>query len=226
MGQQESRKRLGGVRTVASTPARFGTRSYTAGPTGGGRLQGVQRPRRPALKPHRIPPIMPPTMPPRPTMPTPPPMPGAPPAPMPTAGVGVQQMAAPPMMRPGRLPSSSVQGVMTGPIGEGSEIQKKLTRYDIIELRQLLADTKRAIRQKESKKKGMGTKDTAGAGSNLPKTQRMARSRPLDQRVLPKTRTTNHARSAWTPLEFTPVGEDERLESRNHPKILCNQEDG
>jgi len=108
-------------------------------------------------------------MPPRPSMPTPPPMPGAPPIPMPTAGVGVQQMAAPPMMRPGRLPSSSVQGVMTGPIGEGSEIQKKLTRYDIIELRQLVADAKRAIRQKESKKKGMGTKDTAGAGSNLPK---------------------------------------------------------
>ncbi len=169
MGQQEGRKRMGGVRTVASTPARFGTRSYTAGATGGGRLQGVQRPRRPALKPHRIPPIMPPAMPPRPSMPTPPPMPGAPPMPMPTAGVGVQQMAAPPMMRPGRLPSSSVQGVMTGPVGEGSEIQKKLTRYDIIELRQLVADAKRAIRQKESKKKGMGTKDTAGAGSNLPK---------------------------------------------------------
>ena len=169
MGQQEGRKRMGGVRTIASTPARFGTRSYAAGATGGGRLQGVQRPRRPALKPHRIPPIMPPAMPPRPSMPTPPPMPGAPPMPMPTAGVGVQQMAAPPMMRPGRLPSSSVQGVMTGPIGEGSEIQKKLTRYDIIELRQLVADAKRAIRQKESKKKGMGTKDTAGAGSNLPK---------------------------------------------------------
>ena len=169
MGQQEGRKRMGGVRTVASTPARFGARSYTAGATGGGRLQGVQRPRRPALKPHRIPPIMPPAMPPRPSMPTPPPMPGAPPMPMPTAGVGVQQMAAPPMMRPGRLPSSSVQGVMTGPVGEGSEIQKKLTRYDIIELRQLVADAKRAIRQKESKKKGMGTKDTAGAGSNLPK---------------------------------------------------------
>lgn len=169
MGQQEGRKRMGGVRTVASTPARFGARSYTAGATGGGRLQGVQRPRRPALKPHRMPPIMPPAMPPRPSMPTPPSMPGAPPMSMPTAGVGVQQMAAPPMMRPGRLPSSSVQGVMTGPIGKGSEIQKKLTRYDIIELRQLVADAKRAIKQKESKKKSMGTKDTGGAGSNLPK---------------------------------------------------------
>lgn len=167
MGQQESRKRLGGVRTVASTPARFGTRSYSAGATGGGRLQGVARPRRPALKPHRIPPIMPPAMPPRPTMPAPPPIPSAPPMPM--VGVANQQMSAPPMMRPGRLPSSSVQGVMTGPVGEGSEMQKSLTRYDIIELRQLVADAKRAIRQKESKKKGMGTKDTGGAGSNLPK---------------------------------------------------------
>ena len=168
MGQQESRKRLGGVRTVASTPARFGTRSYTAGPTGGGRLQGVARPRRPALKPHRIPPIMPPTMPPRPMMPTPPPIPSAPP--MPTAGVGVQQMAGPPMMRPGRVPSSSVQGVMTGPRGKGSDLQKRsLTYYDIAELRQLVNEARRAIKQKESKKKGMGTKDTGGAGSNLPK---------------------------------------------------------
>ena len=167
MGQQEGRKRLGGVRTVASTPARFGARSYTAGATGGGRLQGVARPRRPALKPHRIPPIMSPAMPPRPTMPTPPPIPSAPPLPM--VGVANQQMAGPPMMRPGRLPSSSVQGVMTGPVGKGSEIQKSLTRYDIIELRQLIADAKRAIKQKDSKKKGMGTKDTGGAGSSLPK---------------------------------------------------------
>jgi len=168
LGQQESRRRLGGVRTVASTPARFGTRSYTAGPTGGGRLQGVARPRRPALKPHRIPPIMPPTMPPRPMMPTPPPIPSAPP--MPTAGVGVQQMAGPPMMRPGRVPSSSVQGVMTGPRGKGSDLQKRsLTYYDIAELRQLVNEARRAIKQKESKKKGMGTKDTGGAGSNLPK---------------------------------------------------------
>ena len=168
MGQQEGRKRLGNVRTVTSTPTRFGARSYTAGPTGGGRLQGVQRPRRPALKPHRIPPIMPPALPPRPTMPTPPPIPSAPP--MPTAGVGVQQMAAPPPMRPGRMPASSVQGIMPGPQGKGSDLQKRsLTYYDIAELRQLVNEARRAIKQKESKKKGMGTKDTAGAGSNLPK---------------------------------------------------------
>jgi hypothetical protein len=168
MGQQEGRKRLGGVRTVTSTPSRFGARSYRAGPTGGGTLQGVQRPRRPALKPHRIPPIMPPAVPPRPTMPTPPPIPSAPPMPM--AGAAQQQMAGPPMMRPGRVPTSSVQGVMTGPQGSGSDLQKRsLTYYDIAELRQLVNEARRAIKQKESKKKGMGTKDTGGAGSNLPK---------------------------------------------------------
>lgn len=168
MGQQEGRKRLGGVRTVTSTPSRFGARSYRAGPTGGGTLQGVQRPRRPALKPHRIPPIMPPAVPPRPTMPTPPPIPSAPPMPM--AGAAQQQMAGPPMMRPGRVPTSSVQGIMTGPQGSGSDLQKRsLTYYDIAELRQLVNEARRAIKQKESKKKGMGTKDTGGAGSNLPK---------------------------------------------------------
>jgi hypothetical protein len=168
MGQQEGRKRLGGVRTVTSTPSRFGARSYRAGPTGGGTLQGVQRPRRPALKPHRIPPIMPPAVPPRPSMPTPPPIPSAPPMPM--AGAAQQQMAGPPMMRPGRVPTSSVQGIMTGPQGSGSDLQKRsLTYYDIAELRQLVNEARRAIKQKESKKKGMGTKDTGGAGSNLPK---------------------------------------------------------
>ena len=168
MGQQEGRERLGGIRTVTSTPSRFGARSYRAGPTGGGTLQGVQRPRRPALKPHRIPPIMPPAVPPRPTMPTPPPIPSAPPMPM--AGAAQQQMAGPPMMRPGRVPTSSVQGIMTGPQGSGSDLQKRsLTYYDIAELRQLVNEARRAIKQKESKKKGMGTKDTGGAGSNLPK---------------------------------------------------------
>lgn len=39
MGQQEARKRLGNVRTVHATPARFGARSYRAGPTGAGMLQ-------------------------------------------------------------------------------------------------------------------------------------------------------------------------------------------
>ena len=168
MGQQEGRERLGGIRTVTSTPSRFGARSYRAAPTGGGTLQGVQRPRRPALKPHRIPPIMPPAVPPRPTMPTPPPIPSAPPMPM--AGAAQQQMAGPPMMRPGRVPTSSVQGIMTGPQGSGSDLQKRsLTYYDIAELRQLVNEARRAIKQKESKKKGMGTKDTGGAGSNLPK---------------------------------------------------------
>jgi|21_taG_2_1085346.scaffolds.fasta_scaffold00073_8 hypothetical protein len=170
MGQQEGRKRLGGVRTVSSQPARFGTRSYSAGPTGAGMLQGRgQMVRRPALKPHRTPPIVPPRTPRAPSMPQLA-MPSPPPISQPSRGVAVQGMAAQgPMFNPSRVPTSSVQGVMTGPIGEGSELQKKgLSYYDIAELRQLVNDARRALKRKESKKKSKGTGDTSGGGSNLP----------------------------------------------------------
>ena len=171
MGQQEGRKRLGGVRTVSSQPARFGTRSYRAGPTGAGMLQSRgAMVRRPALKPHRAPPLVPPRTPHAPSMPQLP-MPSPPPISQPSRGVAVQGMAAQgPMFNPSRVPTSSVQGVMTGPIGEGSELQKKrLSYYDIAELRQLVNDARRALKRKESKKKGKGTGDTSGAGSNLPR---------------------------------------------------------
>ena len=170
MGQQEGRKRLGGVRTVSSQPARFGARSYSAGPTGAGMLQGRgQMVRRPALKPHRAPPLIPPQTPHAPTLPQLA-MPSPPPISQPSRGVAVQGMAAQgPMFNPSRVPTSSVQGVMTGPIGEGSELQKKgLSYYDITELRQLVIEARRALKNKESKKKGKGTGDTSGGGSNLP----------------------------------------------------------
>lgn len=170
MGQQEGRKRLGGVRTVSSQPARFGARSYSAGPTGAGMLQGRgQMVRRPALKPHRAPPLIPPQTPHAPSMPQLA-MPSPPPISQPSRGVAVQGMAAQgPMFNPSRVPTSSVQGVMTGPIGEGSELQKKgLSYYDITELRQLVIEARRALKNKESKKKGKGTGDTSGGGSNLP----------------------------------------------------------
>ena len=41
MGQQEARKILGNVRTTYSPHARHSARSFTAGPTGGGRLTGL-----------------------------------------------------------------------------------------------------------------------------------------------------------------------------------------
>ena len=176
LGQQESRKRMGNVRITHSTPPRFGTRSYKAGKTGGGMLQGMmpgeaQLARRPALKPHRPPPLIPPQMPhapqlPQVNMPSPPPIPQA------SRGVGVQSMANPNPM-PARLPSTAIQGgpsmVMTSKVGVGSDIQKRgLSYYDTAELRQLVNEARRALKRKESKKKGMGDKDTSGAGSNLP----------------------------------------------------------
>ena len=85
----------------------------------------------------------------------------------PRMGVGVQSMAGQsPSYRP-KLPSSSIQGapVMTGEIGEGSELQKRgLSYYDTTELRQLLLDAKRALNRKENKKKGKGEKSVDAAG--------------------------------------------------------------
>ena len=74
---------------------------------------------------------------------------------------------------PARLPSTAIQGgpsmVMTSKVGVGSDIQKRgLSYYDTAELRQLVNEARRALKRKESKKKGMGDKDTSGAGSNLP----------------------------------------------------------
>ena len=177
LGQQESRKRLGNVRITHSTPPRFGARSYKAGKTGGGMLQGMmpgeaQLARRPALKPHRPPPLIPPQVPHAPQLPQLS-MPSPPPIPQPSRGVGVQSMANPNPM-PARLPSTAVQGgpsmVMTSKVGIGSDIQKRgLSYYDTAELRQLVNEARRALKRKETKKKGMGDKDTSGAGSNLPR---------------------------------------------------------
>ena len=171
MGQQEGRLREGNVRTIHSTPARFGARSYRAGPTGAGVLQGVGV-RRPPMKAHRRPPMIPAQQPARPSLPQVS-MPSPPPIPQASRGVGVQSMANPNPM-PTRLPSATVQGgpsmVMTSKVGSGSDIQKRgLSYYDTAELRQLVNEARRALKRKETKKKSKGTKDTSGAGSNLPK---------------------------------------------------------
>ena len=60
MGQQEAKKILGNVRTTYSPHARHSARSFTAGPTGGGRLTGLLpgqsgQMSRPALRPLRQP---------------------------------------------------------------------------------------------------------------------------------------------------------------------------
>jgi hypothetical protein len=183
MGQQEARKRLGNIRTVAATPSRFGGRSYRAGLTGGGTLQSLlpgqaQQMRRPSLRAHRPPPLIPPRIPgipqlPQPSIPSPPPIPQA------TRGVGVQNMAGQgAMYTPSRVPTASVQGgypspsppasIMMGKIGEGSDLQKRgLSYYDMAELRQLINEARRAMKRKDSKKKGKGEK-SIDAASHLP----------------------------------------------------------
>jgi hypothetical protein len=76
MGQQEARKILGNVRTTYSPHARHSARSFTAGPTGGGRLTGLlpgqsgqmaqpalrpmRRPRMPRMRQPRMPGLSPP----------------------------------------------------------------------------------------------------------------------------------------------------------------------
>jgi len=68
MGSQGSRKRMGNVRVTESTPNAGNPRTYTAGATGAGVIQSklpsevkVKVPK-PRLKPHRAPPIVPPTI--------------------------------------------------------------------------------------------------------------------------------------------------------------------
>ena len=177
LGQQEARKRLGNIRTVTSTPARYGARSYSAGPTGGGALQS-QLPgqaaamRRPALRSIRPPPLVPPQMPRAPSVPNLG-MPSPSPVPQPRTGVGVQNMAGQgPQYTPARLPSATIQGastMMMGEVGEGSDLQKRgLSFYDASELRQLLIEARQALKRKETKKKGKGEK-TVDAYSHLPR---------------------------------------------------------
>tara|TARA_Y100000361_G_scaffold87849_1_gene78123 strand:- start:1707 stop:3083 length:1377 start_codon:yes stop_codon:yes gene_type:complete len=161
LGRQDARRRTAGIRQPMSAQARFGQRTYFAGDTGGGRLQGIERkpkgqvrvkpkaaPRgqvavgpRPRIKPHRIAPIVPPRMP-----------------------------KMPSLAAPQRSSSEKSMLMMSEKVAVGSPIQKRMfTRYDVIELRQLINQARRALKDKESKKKGMGEKDTSGAGSNLPK---------------------------------------------------------
>ncbi len=68
MGAQGGRKRMGNVRVTESTPNPKNPRSYKAGKTGAGTIQSrlpaemAVRAPKPRLKPHRAPPIVPPTI--------------------------------------------------------------------------------------------------------------------------------------------------------------------
>ena len=73
------------------------------------------------------------------------------------------------MYTPSRVSTSSIQGgypspsppaqIMMGKVGVGSDLQKRgLSYYDIAELRQLVNDARKAMKRKESKRKGKGEK--------------------------------------------------------------------
>ena len=177
LGQQEAQRRLGNIRSPTSIPQRFGARSFRAGSTGGGALRQLPGQaalaRRPAIRRPTRPRLMPARGVRRPTMPKAPRMPVTP-SPQYQSGYARQSMAGGAQYAPSRMPSASVQGgpsmVMTSEVGDGSDLQKRgMTYYDTAELRQLINEARRALKQKESKKKGMGTRDTGGAGSSLPR---------------------------------------------------------
>ena len=180
LGQQESRRRLGNVRSPTSSQMRFGARKYYGGKTGGGRLQGMAdlQPKKPRLHPVRMPKIQPPAglstphlLKPQITGPG-----GA--AGMPSTG------ATPPMMNGTMEPSM----VATGEFGAGSELQKaRFGYYEITELRQLINQAKRALARKEKKKKSMGTGDTGGAAT----THSRHKQTPTGQTTKPQGATEN-----------------------------------
>ena len=177
LGQQEAQRRLGNIRSPTSIPQRFGARSFRAGSTGGGALRQLPGQaalaRRPAIRRPTRPRMMPARGVRRPVMPRAPRMPNVP-SPQYQSGYANQSMAGGAQYMPSRMPSASVQGgpsmVMTSKVGVGSDLQKRgMSYYDTSELRQLINEARQALKRKESKKKGMGSKDTGGAGSNLPR---------------------------------------------------------
>ena len=142
MGAQGSRKRLGNVRVTESAPYPKNPRSYKAGETGAGtiqtRLPTEMMPKKP--KPRLKPHRAPPIVPPV--------ISG-----MPRLNMGGSTQPFTP-----RMANQSM-----------SMIGKAKMSYTNREQLRLLADkVARILDRKEKKKKGMGTKDTSGAGSNLP----------------------------------------------------------
>jgi len=142
LGQQESRKRMGNVRSPTSQQSRSGARSYYAGKTGGGRLQGMGFPK-PRLKPHRLPPITPPSQ------------------------LKVPHLNQPQMSGPGATGYMPMQTPTPSPpmpmdaVSQPSMIMAKgLRSTDILELRQLIIQAKRALKNAENKKKSTGNAET------------------------------------------------------------------
>ena len=138
MGQQEAKKILGNVRTTYSPHARHSARSFTAGPTGGGRLTGLLpgqsgQMSRPSLRPMRRP-----RMPRMPRMPTPQ-MPSMP------------QMA-PPMSSVPSMPAPQSSSMMSDERTQ-SELLKSNRHANRVEMIQLMRMLVQAQRAKANMKK-------------------------------------------------------------------------
>ena len=139
MGQQEAQKILGGVRNTYSPHARHSARSFTAGPTGGGRLTGMLpgqsgQMRQPALRRMR-----------RPRMPRMPRMPSIPQMP------SVPQMA-PPMSSVPSMPAPSSTMMMSEERTE-SDLLKGNRHANRVEMLQLMRQLIELQRKKANMKK-------------------------------------------------------------------------
>ena len=150
MGQQETRKILGGVRTTYSPSPRHSQRRFYAGPTGAGRLTGMLpgqggQMRQPSLKRMGMPRMRKPRMP-----RSPPPM-GMPP--MPPQGDGSMVGVAPPLPS---VPDPSQIMMSEDKIPHSDLV--KMNYSDLAEIKMLLRRMTRAAETeaKESKKKMQG----------------------------------------------------------------------
>jgi len=103
---------------------------------------------RPRLKPMRAPPINPPVI------------AGAPHLNMSggTTGMGMGASAPPPPM-----PIMASEDLHSG-----SDLQKRMDWFTVQQLRHMLSESKRLLREKERKRKGKGDADTSGGGTMLP----------------------------------------------------------
>jgi len=103
---------------------------------------------KPKLKPMRAPPINPPVI------------AGAPHLNMSggTTGMGMGASAPPPPM-----PIMASEDLHSG-----SDLQKRMDWFTVQQLRHMLSESKRLLRQKERKRKGKGDADTSGGGTMLP----------------------------------------------------------
>jgi len=167
-GTMEARKRVGNVRVPTASQRRFGQRKYFAGPTGGGRLPagvGVKKPRIHS-----------------PRMSSAPSVPHLSRRSTPSAGLSVGKMGLRRMGAPPVAVSAPPVPPPQPPIQDPSQIQMSSdlvavsnllkagpTHADIVELRSLVRQMKRALKTKDTTSKGMGTKDTSGAGEDKPK---------------------------------------------------------